>query len=162
MVYAKGHVPFLVTPVAVVVLGVSGEWYRCDGARCVKPKNILDSIKHRERDRIKKGMGKMQETYGSFTPLLAKYALQFSLACFFIGGLRRWGINEDDDGHNSGQIITYRPLHSSTGLLSSMFKMSRSGSSSAATFVCMGQLSEVSTLGWGFPAAASCNASTVA
>lgn len=56
MVYAKGHVPFLVTPVAVDVLGVSGEWYRCDGARCVKPKHMLGSIEHcdGERDGIKK------------------------------------------------------------------------------------------------------------
>lgn len=72
------------------------------------------------------------------------------------------GIYENDHGDIGGQNITHRPLHNSTGLLSSIFKMSRSGSSSAATFVYMGQLSEVRTLDLGFPAAASCNASTVA
>lgn len=72
------------------------------------------------------------------------------------------GINENNDGDTNGQNITHRPLHTSTGVLSSIFKMSRSGSSSAATFVYIGQLLEVSTVGLGFPAAASCNASTVA
>lgn len=56
MVYAKGNIPFLVTPVAVVVLGIPGEWYRSDRARCVKPEDMLGSIKHRdgERGEIKK------------------------------------------------------------------------------------------------------------